>query len=200
MVQAVIIDGDGVAITRDKRFSERLQDEYGITIATTAPFFETVFQKCVIGRADLKEELARCYKDWGWKGTLEELLHYWFSKEGLRNENMLRLVAKLRAHGISAFLSTDNEKYRTDYLKNEFGLGKIFDAVLSSAHIGFRKENVGFWKQVKRTLEIKPEDVLVWDDEQENINAARKVGFTAELFIGIYDFNRKMRTRFGGIL
>ena len=200
MMQAIIIDGDGVVINRDKRFSDRLQADYGITTETTAPFFEGVFQKCVVGKADLKEELAHCYKNWGWKGTLKELLHYWFSKEGLHNEKMLQIIAKLRAHGISVFLSTDNEKYRTDYLKNEFGLGAHFDAVFSSAYIGFRKENVGFWKQVKRTLKNKPEEVLVWDDERENITAARNVDFIAEQFIGMDDFNRKMGIYFSEIL
>ena len=104
MMQAIIIDGDGVVINRDKRFSDRLQADYGITTETTAPFFGGVFQKCVVGKADLKEELAHCYKNWGWKGTLKELLHYWFSKEGLHNEKMLQIIAKLRAHGISVFL------------------------------------------------------------------------------------------------
>ena len=196
MIQALIIDGDGVVIHRDKRFSERLQDDFGITTKITTPFFETVFQKCVIGKADLKEELARSYKDWGWKGTLEELLDYWFSKEGSQNEGMMRTIAALRAKSVPVFLATDNEKYRTDYLMNEFGLGKCFDAVLSSAHIGFRKENVGFWKHLARTSKWNPEDMLVWDDEYENINAARKVGFTAEMFTGMDDFNRKMRAYF----
>ena len=164
MIQTLIIDGDGVVIKRDKRFSDRLHERYGILPEITAPFFKTVFQKCVVGKADLRKELAGVYRDWGWKGTLEELLHFWFSKEGTHNEEMLVTIEKLRAHGIPTFLSTDNEKHRTDYILNEFGLGKHFDGVFSSAYIGFRKEQPDFWEHVKQVGKYEGEHTLAWDD------------------------------------
>lgn len=196
MIKALIIDADGVAIKRDKRFSDRLQTDYGISAKTTAPFFETVFQKCVVGKADLKEELARHYKDWGYKGTLEELLDYWFSKEGTYNDEMLFTIKKLRSQGIKVFLATDNEKYRTDYIVNEFGFGKLFDGVFSSAYVGCRKESEDFWREVESKLNIKTSGVLVWDDERENLDATKRTGFITELFVGMDDFNEKMKRYF----
>lgn len=196
MVQALIIDGDGVVIKRDKRFSERLQADYGISAETTAPFFETVFQKCVVGKADLKKELVRYYKDWGYQGTMEELLEYWFSKEGTANEEMLAKIKKLRARGLPVFLATDNEKYRTSYIMKEFGLDQQFDGVFSSSSVGFRKNSPDFWNHVKPAITAKAECVLFFDDERENISAAKEAGFVTELFDGMDSFNAKMYTYF----
>ncbi len=196
MIKNLIIDGDGVVINRDKRFTDRLCADYGITKETTAPFFNEVFRDCTIGKRDLKIELARYYRSWGWKGTLEELLYFWFSKEGLRNEEMLSTIQTLRASGVATFLATDNEKYRTDYILNEFGLGMYFDAVFSSAHVGSRKEDASFWNYVETTKGIHPPETLFWDDEHENIKVARQTGFIAELFTDMDDFNQKMYRHF----
>lgn len=200
MIRSLIIDGDGVAILRDQRFSDRLATEHGIARDTTAPFFAEVFRDCTIGKRDLKEELSHYYRSWGWKGTLDELLHFWFSKEGAHNEEMLSVIAKLRASGIPVYLATDNEKYRTDYIVNEFGYGRHFDSVFSSAYIGFRKEDDGFWEYLIAHKGIIPSHTLLWDDEQENLVSAHKHGFITEQFTGMEGFTRVMENYFKGIL
>ena len=200
MINSLIIDGDGVAILRDKRFSDRLASEYGIMRDKTAPFFSDVFRDCTIGKKDLKKELERYYRSWGWKGTVDELLHFWFSKEGSHNKEMLAILTKLRSSGIKVYLATDNEKYRTDYIVNEFGYGKYFDSVFSSAYIGFRKEDAGFWEHLTIYKGVIPSETLVWDDEQENLDMSCKHGFTAERFTDMENFVRTMKNYFTRLL
>jgi putative hydrolase of the HAD superfamily len=112
----------------------------------------------------------------------------------------LRAVAKLRASGVSVFLATDNEKYRTEYIRNDFGLGAHFDRLFSSAYVGFRKETPNFWKRVANAVTYEPAHILVLDDEQSNVDAARSVGFVTELFISMDDFNRKMEKYFPDLI
>ena len=196
MIKALIFDGDGVVILRTNRFSDRLAADFGIMPEATAPFFRGIFRQCQIGKADLMKEIQPYYREWGWKGELDELIDYWFSKEGTRNEEILSMIRGLRKASIPVFLATDNEKYRTDYIVNEFGLGKEFDGIFSSAYVGFRKEEAGFWKHLTAAAAWKPDEMLVWDDEIENIACAKAAGFTAEQFTGMDDFRMKMRSYF----
>jgi len=195
MIRTLILDGDGVSILRDMRFSDRLLVDFGIKPEVTRPFFVEKYPACRVGKADLKIELNPYYKAWGWKGTLDELLSYWFTKEGRKNEELLKTVALLREKGVKVFMSTDNEKYRTEYIVHEFGMGEHFDGVLASAYIGHSKEEPGFWQHVKE-LGVPPAETLVWDDETENLEAARGAGFTAELYTGMDAFNATMKRYF----
>jgi|SRR3989344_7934243 len=199
MVRNVILDGDGVAILRVNRFSDRLASDFGIRPEVTRPFFRDKYPACRVGKADLKTELAAYYKGWGWKGTLDELLNYWFTKEGALNEPMLETVAALRKEGVRVFLSTDNEKYRTDYITNEFGMGARFDGILSSAYIGHSKAELEFWRYIREKGVAQPDESLVWDDEIENIESAKAEGFTALLYDGMAGFNRAINAYFPDI-
>lgn len=200
MIRALILDGDGVAILRVNRFSDRLAADFGIGPEVTQSFFIDKYPACRVGKADLKTELAPYYKGWGWKGTLEELLAYWFTKEGVHNMPMLETVAKLRTSGIRVFLSTDNEKYRTDYLTNEFGMGVLFDGVLSSTYIGYSKAEREFWRHIAKEGIAQPDESLVWDDEQENIGPPKAEGFAAELFTNMREFDVTMGHYFPQIM
>lgn len=62
MTKAVIFDSDGM-LSHGPRFSEHYAREHGILIEEMTPFFTGPFKKCLVGQADLKEELAK-----GWLG------------------------------------------------------------------------------------------------------------------------------------
>jgi len=64
MIRALILDGDGVAILRVNRFSDRLAVDFGIGPEVTRPFFRDKYPACRVGKADLKIELMPHYKSW----------------------------------------------------------------------------------------------------------------------------------------
>lgn len=62
------------------------------------------------------------------------------------------------------------------------GFEKALDGVFSSAHLGHKKPNKEFFEKVMRQLKsIRNEEVLFWDDQQKNVDAAKEFGFEAEL-------------------
>ena len=148
MIKAIIFDADGVVITNDLYFSQQLERDYGISTATTEPFFKGDFQDCLIGKADLKEKLAKHIKDWNWQGTVNDLLDYWFKCEHNVNKKLIKDIQKLRAKGIKCYLATNQEKYRTDYITKKMGFGNFLDGIFSSAHIGHTKPNKKFFEHI----------------------------------------------------
>ena len=179
----ILFDADGIIIQRELYFSERFSNEFGVPLEKILPFFQKEFQLCVIGKADIKVELGKYIKEWGWKKSIDDFLLYWFKCESDIDERIIENVIVLRGSGVKCYLHTNNEKYRTEYLFEKLGLKKYFDGVFSSAELGVKKPQREFWDAIYSYLD-KPDksDVLVWDNEKENIQSAKNFGFKAELY------------------
>ena len=109
MIKTIIFDTDGMVAHREMYFSQRFSKEFGVPMEKVLSFFKNEFQLCLIGKADLKNELAKYFGQWGWKKSVEELLLYWFTNESNLDKKMLESVKNLRSKGISCYLDTNNE-------------------------------------------------------------------------------------------
>lgn len=181
-IKAVIFDVDGMMIKSDMYFSEYLARELKINYEKDIlPFFQKEFQLCLIGKADLKQEIRKYLKKWKWKYSLEHLLHQWFViKESNLDKRILAIIKKLQSKGIKCCLGTNQEKYRLEFLLHKMNFRNLFDAVFSSALIGFKKPQPQFFQYIYKSLNIQnKKDILFWDDKETNIKAALDFGFQA---------------------
>lgn len=188
MVKAVIFDLDGVIAVSHKRFSDRL----GIRQELQDEFFKGRFLDLLVGKGDLKEELKEYAPKWGWRGSVEELLDYWFKGEHVVDERVIKIIRGLREKGIKTYLATNQEKYRTAYAVHEMGLGEIFNDIFSSSGIGYLKKDAEFWRFVLERVPASPNEMLYWDDSQDHVEAARLVGIRAELYTDFRTFKEKL--------
>lgn len=199
MIKVILFDCDGPIIKRAKYFSQRLKEEKGIVTDTEdeRSFFANEFLLCEKGRADLKVEMGKRLKTWGWTGTVEELMEYWFSGEAEADTEMTECIKELRSKGIKTYLSTNNEKYRVDYLWNIVGLKNILDGKMPSSELGHLKPETKFWEQAyKRLSNVSKDEVLVLDDAQSAINSAKEFGFKAEFYKNFESFKKVMEEKY----
>lgn len=188
MIKAIIFDADGM-IVHEERFSDRYSRKVGVPVEDLLSFFENDFLDCELGKKDLKEALLPYLPKWKWQGSVDELLEFWFS-ESYRDEEVVKIIENIKKSGIACILSTKQEKYRVEYFKNELGLGKLFDFIVSSHKIGCFKDNPEFYKEILKLIPaIKPEEVLFFDDREKNIKAAESLGIKSILFTNIKDLN-----------
>jgi len=178
----ILFDGDGVTIIPEKMFSEQFEEEQGLPKGSMKPFFRKEFGACAMGKADLKEVLIPYFKEWKWKGGMEEFLRYWFESEHALNEKLFSYISKLREKGVQCFLATNNEKYRTQYILQEWEFDKLFDGVFSSCDIGYKKPQKEYYEYILQTVGSQPQDILYFDDEQENVDIARELGIEAHVY------------------
>lgn len=193
MIHHVLFDADGVCILSE-RFSTLLARKKGVSPEVTHKFFSTVFQDCLIGKADLKQVLPPFLKEWGIESTIDIFLDYWFSSENKPNKKLLNHIQALRKEGIKCYLATNQEKYRTEYVKRKMGFGKYFDFIFSSANIGFIKSSVELFQSVHNKIGSPNKNtVLLVDDTLKNIEAAEAFGFKGILYSNFRNYLKLLK-------
>ncbi len=185
VIKCILFDCDGVIITSEK-FSDLYQKRYDLSNDEMLPFFEGDFQKCIVGKADLKEIIKSWLPKWKWKGSIEEFLQLWFKSENKIDERIVKLITILRKKGIKCCLATNQEKYRTDYLKTHMGFKNLFDHIFSSADIGHKKPKKEFFEfilnEMKNKYNICALEIMYFDNSQRHINSAKKLGIKTHLY------------------
>lgn len=174
-------------ITYGGRFSDAYAKEFNIDQTIMTPFFGGPFKNCLVGKADLKEELQKVLVSWKWNGTVEELLQYWFSIGADVHEEVYASISKLREQGLIVCLATNQEKYRTEYLANKLGYRKVFDEIFSSAEIGAYKHSLEGLAAIFQILHDKyaildKDEVMYWDDREEHVKVLNEQGFNGQLY------------------
>lgn len=197
MKKILLLDADGVAIVlRKKYFSDRYSEEFGVSKDLIMPFFKNEFNDCLLGKRELGEVFAEQHMltKWGWKGSLDELFQYWWAGENTRFEEVLSLVQELRENGVKCYLVTDQERNRAQYMWHGMGLAQDLDGAFFSYQLGARKTDPEYWEQVLAELgHPDPADVAFWDDDQENVAAAKQSGIDAHFFTNFEDFKNLMK-------
>ncbi|MBU2632416.1 HAD-IA family hydrolase [Patescibacteria group bacterium] len=195
MIKAILFDIDGVLSASGPRFfGKALEKDHGISNEKAITFFHGVFRKVLKGELDLKTEIGPYLKDWGWRGTVQDFLDYWFKSEHKSSEKLIKFIQKLRKQGILCCLATNQENYRAKYILKEMGFEKAFDKYYFSAHIGHKKPEIKFFEKVFKDLKIfRKDEILFWDDLGRNIIAAREFGFIAEQYTTFEDSKKKMK-------
>jgi len=195
VIKTVIFDADGMVVHREMYFSQRFSREFGVPMEKVLPFFRNEFQLCLVGKADLKQELNKYLNKWNWQESVDDLLLFWFEHESNVDKKMLESVMALRNGGMLCYLETNNEKYRVKYIFENLNLKDFFDGVFSSAELGFLKPQQEFWSAIYDRLG-KPDKsgVFVWDDDLENVESARNFGFNAEFYSDFDSYENKMKS------
>ncbi len=194
--KCILFDADGVVINSEM-FSVQYQKEHGVSGDKMLPFFKEEFQNCIIGKADLIESVKPWLPKWKWAGTADEFLQYWFKAEHNVDEKLITVVQQLREKGIKCYLATNQEKYRTKYMKEEMKFKELFNHVFSSADIGYKKPESEFYKfilaKIENEYKIYPHEIMFFDDSQENAAEAKRLNINAHFYKNFEDFENLVK-------
>lgn len=104
------------------------------------------------------------------------------------NQDLLELIAGLRArHGIRSLLATNQHTERMEYIRTELGFAEVLDGLYASCELGVEKPSTQFYisileQEYAAGYENPLDQVLYFDDKEENIAVARELGIHAYLF------------------
>lgn len=181
-----VFDADGVVCV-GRSFSAALAHEHQIPRERLASFFAGPFPECLLGRRDLKAVLASSAGEWGWRGSVEELLAFWFRSEHVISTEVLACVRSLRNQGHRCVLGTNQEQYRTSYLRREMQLAAEFDQIFASCELGAAKPSAEFFSRIQDHLNVPADALCLIDDSARNVAAAKIAGWRGIWYRGVSD-------------
>jgi len=190
MIQVLLLDIDGVLIQKHSLFSDYAINRFHLKPEPVKEFFNTKFNTSIIlGQSDLRKELHLELKKWGWKDSIDDFLHIWFSTDSNLDVRLIKQVKHLRRHNITCAVASNLEPYRLEYLRTTLGFASNFDYIFSSCELGVAKPNSAFYQHIANTLApLQRNQVLFWDDSSQNVRAAGRFGFHAHQYQDYSEF------------
>ncbi|MEM9796376.1 MAG: HAD-IA family hydrolase [Pseudomonadota bacterium] len=141
--------------------------------------FGTGFDEVITGRVDLRDRLAAWADAVGYGPGADALLAYWFARDALPDDDMLRMAAALEARGVRQVIATNNEARRAAYIEREMGFATRVERIFASGRMGVAKPDPVFFAQVTADLDVAPARMVLIDDHAGNVAAARDCGWAA---------------------
>lgn len=191
----LLLDIDGV-INHGEMFSRRYAKKHGVPLATLSQFFDGVFQDCIVGKADLREELVHVLEEWKWKQSVDELLVYWFLDEVKYDQRILDTIHKLKKHGVKVYGASNQEHHRARYLIERTDLKDYIEEFFISAHLGVKKPDTQFFQKIMEKLVVAPSQIVYWDDDEGNVESARGLGIQSHIYKDFDIFSQQVATYF----
>lgn len=173
-------------------FSKKFSEDYGIPNDDILPFFKSGYKQSAIGQVDIREVLPPYLEKWGWKGTVDEFLQYWYEGERDVDERVLVAVRSLREGGARVYLASDNEAGRAKYLMEEVRLQDDFDGGFFSSDLGVTKSKPEFFEKVAESLQVEPNQIEYWDDDPKNVEVACSLGIEGHVYLVFEEFKSKI--------
>ncbi len=103
--------------------------------------------------------------------------------EGLEpNERFIEYLRELRGRGYRLAICTNNVREWESQWRAMLPIDELFDAVVDSGFVGFRKPEREIYDLTLERLGVGPEAALMIDDIDINCDAARALGMTAVQF------------------
>lgn len=190
-IEAVLFDADGVLVF-SSRFAHYLRHEYNVTPSMTRSFFQEAFTACLIGQAKLREVLPPFLEAWGWEGTVDQFITTWLTMDDAVDQRVAAVIDRLRGRNIPCYLATNQECNRARYMRSIMGFPEMFDGLFFSCELGCRKPDPAYYQSIQRALGLQGAQLLFWDDDVENVKAARACGWSAELYTQFESFERSL--------
>jgi len=183
-VQVVAWDFDGV-LNRNIQdgvfaWSRQFEQDLGLSLKSFSSYlFSGRFQKAMVGQACLVELVTDWAEANDAAGRATEILDYWFTRDALPDERTLGLFEPLKAQGLRHVMATNNEIHRTAFIEGAMGFAGRVERIFAAGRMGIAKPDSEYFAHIERELDVAPEALLLVDDMEENVLAARSRGWQA---------------------
>ena len=189
--KCILFDVDGVII-KSERFSIQYSKKYNILEEDMIPFFKWKYRDCLIGKADLKEEIKPFLKKWNWKKSADDFIKNWFETDDDVDKRVISVIKQLKNKWIICNIVSEQEKYRTDYMKKNMWFEKIFNHIFSPYYVCYTKLEKEFYiyivEKMKKIYNINIDEIIFFDDSEKNINIAKKLWINSYIYKWFDDF------------
>lgn len=186
MQKAYLFDIDGVLVHHENWFFEYFSKSYSPDALSVLKQYcdGADIIKCDRGLADSFQLIEPYLRKIGYSGSIENFfnLKNSFESEGI-DRDALNKIRELKRRGNKCFIGSNQDKRRKSYLKKVLHLDEIVNESYFSCDFGFVKPENEYWEIVHKKIDkhinqISAQNIVFFDDREDNIESARKYGFT----------------------
>ena len=183
-IKALMVDVDGVLIDGrpedGRHWLTSVEEDFGfIADALNEHFFAPYWEHILLGRAGLMEYLTTALRQIAPHVSPAAFVAYWFERDSHLVAPLVSELSLARSRGIRVYLATNQEHRRAVYIMERLGLAEQVDGIFYSALLGAKKPDVEFFTKVQAAVGLRGEEMLLIDDNRQNIEAAREIGWQA---------------------
>tara|TARA_Y100000310_G_scaffold200887_1_gene200985 strand:- start:4757 stop:5359 length:603 start_codon:yes stop_codon:yes gene_type:complete len=179
MIKAIIFDLGGVVFHPDwKSMNEMMGEEIGISIFLDKDLRQIYDYETMVGKTSMEDVFKIIIEKNNIDISVEDAIRIYkksYEKFSLFDENIIKLIADLRKKFKIYALSNTNLIHKQ--VNEEKGLFENFDDIFMSYDLKMRKPDENIFKEVLKKVELKSEECVFIDDNPENIEVARGLGF-----------------------
>jgi putative hydrolase of the HAD superfamily len=128
------------------------------------------------------ERLERTLAKWGRSSFLSETLDVFYAIEV--HADVLQTVQAVRRSGIRCHIASNQQAFRAQHMPMVLNYRSLFDREFYSCFVGAAKSQAEFFERVIEQLGCDAGAVLFLDDRAENVEAAKRAGLHAVVFLG----------------
>jgi epoxide hydrolase-like predicted phosphatase len=110
------------------------------------------------------------------------------------NVEMMQLVKDLRKQGYRTAILANMSAHRATAIRKR-GLLDLFDPVLLSSELGYKKPNEAIFRALLSRLNIEPSSCIFIDDKPRNVIAAKALGIDAIVFSSAQQLQQELTKR-----
>lgn len=108
------------------------------------------------------------------------------------DEQLIAFIRSLRPRAATGLISNAWPDLRAA-IEGRWGIADAFDVIVISAEAGVTKPDARLYRLALDQLHIGPEQAIFIDDFEENVEAARKLGMQAILFVDAHQAMDRVR-------
>jgi putative hydrolase of the HAD superfamily len=194
MFKAILFDLDGVIRHFDEGETSAIEERHALPVgAIMAAAFEPVLlEQAVCGRID----------DATWRLAIRDALTGahgpaaaaavadWCALTGSVARDVLDLIGELRPRLRTGLVTNCTTRLESDL--EELGVTGSFDALFSSARLGFAKPDARIFRAAAERLGARLDECIFIDDKPAFVEAARALGLAGILFAGADDLRARL--------
>jgi putative hydrolase of the HAD superfamily len=180
MIHVIIFDYGGVlAFRRSEKFFQFVNRKYGVSREQFKKAWKTFNPDFELGKCSNIRFLKTISDFWGIHPRLQELACAFYAADE-PEPRMIRMIKKLKKLFVLCLLSNSN-KLLTDKIKHYRFLSDVHVKIFSD-EVGLRKPDIWIYRLCIKELGVRPEECIFIDDNEQNLEPARRLGIHTILF------------------
>lgn len=183
MIKVVFFDLDGVLL-RGRYASEYFHTSYNVPIKG---FVDVIRQK--LNNKTASETLSTWQpylKKWGVEMDIDDFYPTWFRVEETKPiEKNLKSLNDLIKNDVKVGILSDNFYERMQWIEATFQFLEKLNYRFYSCNVGYTKVDREFYQYVCTQTNAKTDEILFFDDDPDNISAAKNFGINAYVYTSI---------------